>query len=180
MDELKPPDELACFGAQCDHGVCPLVVSWAKSAIIIGTWAAGGDEDQIALGIDGHDRPGVGGTAAKRLRFAIGNAIGWQRIPTPSQRAGARIIGADYAARHIRAVIIVDCGADDHEVVDDGWRRSHVIPASVIARYFAQTHLASLTEIGASCAGCGVNGHQPCVLGDLKDSAAARPASRAR
>src|SRR5882724_11384391 len=159
MDELKPPDELACFGAQCDHRVCPLVVPYAKSAIIIGTWAAGGDEDQIALGIDGHDGPGVGGAAAKRLRLAIGNTIGRQRIPTPSQRPGAHVIGADYAARHIRTVIIVDCRANNHEFVDDGWRRSHVIPASVIARYFAQTHLASLTEIGAWCAGCGVEGH---------------------
>src|SRR6266850_5507126 len=159
VHKLKSPDELTSFGAQCDHGVCPLVVSYAESAIVIGTWAAGGDEDQIALGIDGHDGPGIGGTAAKRLRFAIGNAIGGQRIPTPSQRTGARVIGTDHAARHIRAVIVVDCGTNDHEVVDDGWRRSHVIPASVIARYLAQTHLASLTEIRAGCAGCGVNSH---------------------
>ncbi len=76
MHKLKSPDELTRFGAQCDHGVCPLVVSYAESAIIIGTWAAGGNEDQIALGIDGHDGPGVGGAAAKRLRFPVGNAIG--------------------------------------------------------------------------------------------------------
>src|SRR5712671_6973191 len=174
VHKLKSPDELTSFGAQCDHGVCPLVVSYAESAIVIGTWAAGGNEDQIALGIDGHDGPGVGGAAAKRLRFAIGNAIGGQRIPTPSQRAGARVVGADHATRHIRAVIVVDCGTNDHEVIDDRWRRSHVVPAGVIARYFAQTHLASLTEIGAGGASRSVNGYQPRVLGDLEDSAVAR------
>src|SRR5258707_6709965 len=84
VHKLKSPDELTRFGAQCDHGVCPLVVSYAESAIIIGTWAAGGNEDQIALGIDGHDGPGVGGAAAKRPRFPVGNAIGGEGVPTPA------------------------------------------------------------------------------------------------
>src|SRR5258708_3902281 len=108
MYKLKSPNEFTGLGAQCDYGVCPLVVTYAQSAIVIGAWAAGRNEDEVALGVDGHDGPGIGGTAAKWLRLAIADAIGPQWIPTPSQRARAGVIGTHYAARHIRTVIIID------------------------------------------------------------------------
>ena len=57
MDDLEAPDELPGFSAQSDHGVGPLVVAGTQAAVIVGAGAAGGNEEQVAFGINRHDGP---------------------------------------------------------------------------------------------------------------------------
>ncbi len=60
VHELESPDEFSGLTTKGDDGIGPLVVSRTETAVIIGTGAASGDEDEVTFGINNHDRPGVG------------------------------------------------------------------------------------------------------------------------
>src|SRR5690242_299941 len=106
----------------------------------------------MPLGIDGHDGPDVRRTAAIGSDCGIrGSArfIRSDRIPAPAQRAGARVIRTEDAARHVDALIVVNGGTYDDEVIDDRRRRGHVIPTGAISWYVAQINLARFAEVCA-------------------------------
>src|SRR5216683_8408774 len=167
MHELESPSDLAGFRAQRYDGIGPLVVSGTQPAVVVGTRTPGGNKNQISRGVDGHDGPGIAGTAAEDLCILLwrcGRLVWRNRVPAPAEGAGACVISAHDAARHVDAVIVVDGGAHDDEVVDDRGRRSHVVPAGVIARYIAQTHLASFAKVRTGRAVHGIEGHQSRIL----------------
>src|SRR5580704_8146833 len=46
------------------------------------------------------------------------------RIPTPTELSRVHIIGPNNARRQVQALVVADGGPDDHQVADDGRRRS--------------------------------------------------------
>src|SRR5207244_8166971 len=115
---LKSPRDLARLRAQRDDRVRPSVVARALTAEIVGTRTAGWNEDEVTLGVDGHDGPRVRRARLRRDR-------GWPRIPGPSLRARPHGERADDAGWHAGAAVVVDRGPDDDDVVDDRRRRRH-------------------------------------------------------
>src|SRR5215472_364358 len=177
MNELKAPDELAGFATQGDHGVGPLVVARAKAAVVVGTGTPGRDKEQVARGIHGHDGPGVAAATAPGAVLAFrcrSGGIRGKRIPAPAESAGAGIIGTHDATGHVLAMVVVDRGADDYEIVDDGRRGSHVVPAWVVLEHVTEADLTGFAQVAAGCAGRGVHGDEAGVLRGLEDAAPAR------
>ncbi len=116
MDKLESPCESPGLGVERDHRISPLIVSGAQTAVVVGTGAAGGNQDKVTFRIDSHNRPGVRRAALPRL----GRIAGWVRrngIPAPAQSAGARVEGPYHAAGHIDATIIVNRRADHDNVI---------------------------------------------------------------
>src|SRR2546423_6811186 len=70
-------------------------------------------------------------------------------------------------------MIVVDCGANDHQIIDYRRRRSHVIPTGMVIRDFAQTDLAAVAEVRAGRAAGSIKRNQARVLRGLEYSAAA-------
>jgi hypothetical protein len=62
MDELESPLEDAGFGVERNYRVGPLVIAWSRAAIVVGACSSGWHEDEIALSIERHHRPCVGGS----------------------------------------------------------------------------------------------------------------------
>src|SRR4029077_16004371 len=89
VGDLDPPDELAGGRAQGDDGIGPPVVALSNAAEVVGAGAAGGGEDQTALWIDGHGRPGVARAGARS-----GLARPGDRVPGPAERARTTVEGA--------------------------------------------------------------------------------------
>src|SRR5215475_2146020 len=177
MNELESPYELAALSAQSHDGVGPLVVSRAHSSIVVGACTSRRYEEQIALDIHGHDRPCVACTAPPCCVVALRDRRGriwWKWIPAPAQSAGARVIGPNHAARHIHAVVVVNSRADDHQIIYDRGRRSHVIPARIIRLHIAQADLTGVAKIQTESTAQCVDRHQARILGGLKDSATTR------
>src|SRR5690606_38988595 len=128
VHDLEVPDDLAGFGAQRDDAVRIQVAAGAFAAVVVGRCAAGGDEDEAAFGVDGHDGPGVG-------RAGLGGGFGGpllvagvvrgarDRIPQPAQFAGAGVVGADRTALEVDRAVVANGGADDHGIAEDGGRR---------------------------------------------------------
>src|SRR5215469_4121570 len=167
MNELKAPDELAGFATQGDHGVGPLVVARAKAAVVVGTGTPGRDKEQVARGIHGHDGPGVAAATAPGAVLAFrcrSGGIRGKRIPAPAESARAGIIGTHDATGHVHAMVVVDRGADDYEIVDDGRRGSHVVPAWVVLEHVTEADLTGFAKVAAGCAGRGVHGDEAGVL----------------
>ena len=71
-------------------------------------------------------------------------------------------------------MIVVDGGADDNEIVNDGGWRSHVIPAGIVLENFAEANLAVLAEIGTGSARGSVDGDETGILRGLEDAAVAK------
>ena len=71
-------------------------------------------------------------------------------------------------------MIVVDGGAHDDEIVDDGGRGGHVIPARIVVKRVAEADLASFAEIGAGGAGGGIYGDEAGVLRGFENAATAR------
>src|SRR5215472_2587273 len=70
-------------------------------------------------------------------------------------------------------MIVVNRGADDDKVVNDGGRGSHVIPARVVLENVAQADYAVLPKIWAGGAGGGIHRHEAGVLRGFEDAAMA-------
>src|SRR5690242_2109747 len=178
MDELKAPNELPGFAAQGNNGVGPLVVAGAEAAVIVGAGAACGNKQQVTLLVHSHDRPSVAGAAAPRRGLAFRGCDGGicgKRIPTPTEHAGARVVGTDDAASHVHAMVVVNRGADHDEVINDGGRGSHVVPARVVLKNVAQADLAFFAEVGARGSSGRVYGDEASILSGFKDAATAGP-----
>src|SRR4029450_10222157 len=92
---------------------------------------------------------------ARRLRLARRD-----RIPAPTERAAARVVGADDTALEVGAAVVADRGADDDEPVDDRRRRRHLIAAVGVADLdlLGQIDLARATEVRARRPGRRVEG----------------------
>src|SRR5713101_812472 len=121
MHELESPSDFAGFRAQRYDGIGPLVVSGTQPAVVVGTRTPSGNKNQISLGVHDHDGPGIAGTAAKDfgiLLWRCGRLVRRNRVPTPAEGAGARVISAHHAARHVDAVIVVNGGAHDDEIIN--------------------------------------------------------------
>src|SRR6516225_4807801 len=177
MNELESPYELASFSAQSHDGVGPLVISRAQSSVVVGTCASCRYKKQIALDIHRHDGPCVARTAPPCCVVALRDRRGriWRKwIPAPAQGARASVIGPNHAARHIRAVIVVNSRANDHQIIYDRGRRSHVIPARIILLHIAQADLTGLPKIQTGSTAQSVDRHQARILGGLKNSATTR------
>ena len=55
------------------------------------------------------------------MKFGVGRILRhW--IPAPFELAGASIVGADFAAGGIGAIVVGDCRSNDHQSVDDRGR----------------------------------------------------------
>lgn len=176
MYQLESPNELAGFAAQSHDGIGPLVVTGTQAAVVVGAGAAGGDKEQVTLTIHRHDGPCVACTAAPGSTLAFRSCrigICGKRIPAPAKSARACIVGTHYAASHVHAMIVVNGGADDNEIVDDRGRGSHVIPARVVLEDIAKADYAVLAEVGAGRASGGVYSNKARVLSGLKDAAMA-------
>lgn len=177
MDDLKSPDEFAGFAAESDDRVGPLVVAGAQAAVVIGAGASCGNEEQVALLVDNHDGPGVASAAAPGRSLAFGSGSGricGKRVPAPSKSAGAGVISPHDATSHVRAMIVVNGGADDDQIVNNGGRRSHVIPTGVVLEDIAEADLTFLAEICAGCASSGIDSDKAGVLRGLEDATMAR------
>ena len=61
MHELKAPDELPGRSTQRYDRIGIRVRAWAQAAKMVGTRATCGNEDEIALGVDGKESPRIGG-----------------------------------------------------------------------------------------------------------------------
>src|SRR5439155_21613296 len=72
-----------------------------------------------------------------------------------------RVKSADDSAGHFRPRVVVNGRAYDHEIVNHGRRRSHVILAWNVARDIAQAHLASLAEVRTRIASGAVERDEP-------------------
>ncbi len=165
------------FAAQCDDGVGPFVVAGTEAAVVVRAGAASGDEEQVALGIYGHDGPSIARAAAPGRVFAFRRrrrGIGGERVPAPAKSARAGVVSAHNASGHVHSMIVVDGGADDDQVVNDGGRGSHVVPAGVVLQDVVEADLALLSEVGAGRAGCGIHRDEASVLCGLEDAAKAR------
>ena len=173
MHELKAPREFAGLRAQRHDRIRPFVVTGPAAAVIIGARAAGRHVYQVARLVDRHDGPRVGGAG-------LGRDIGRQRVPLPALGAGARVERADHAARHARAIVVVDRGADDDEAVDDHRRRRHVIQAGLILGDGAQADLSLRSEIAARRAGRRVESDQTRIERRLEQPSPARLARAPR
>src|ERR1700677_4920486 len=77
MHKLESPCDLSCFGMQRDDGVCPFIVARSQAAIVVRACASSWNKDEIASGVNCHDRPGVGGSCEPGFRriFRSGYAI---------------------------------------------------------------------------------------------------------
>src|SRR5207249_4495285 len=162
MHELKSPSDRSGFAMEGYDRIGPFVVAAPEPTEVIRAGAASWHEDEIALRIDGHDGPRVCSAGALlnvlliRLscRAATGSVLTSRRwrgigdwIPTPSKSARTHIKGAHDSGWHGSELIVVDGGADNDEIADDGRRRSHVIPAGAITRYVSQANLPRVAEI---------------------------------
>ncbi|HEX8835363.1 MAG TPA: hypothetical protein VF748_00375 [Candidatus Acidoferrum sp.] len=132
-----------------------------------------GTKSRSRWGVHGHDGPGVAGATAPGQAFAFGsrgNGIRGKRIPAPAESAAAGIIGAHHAASHVHAMIVINGRADNHEVVDDRGRGSHVVPAGFVLEHVTEAHLAGFAEVAAGSAGGGIYCDEAGVLRSLKDA----------
>src|ERR1700733_2996355 len=146
MDQLKSPGDFPGPGMKGNDRVRPLIITGTQSAVIIRAGASRRNEDQIALLVDGHDRPGV---RSARVPGFCRISIWRDRIPTPPQRAGACVEGAHDAAGHNGTRVVIDRGADDDEVVDHSRRRGAVIPTRPESGSIAEAYLALFAKISA-------------------------------
>ena len=62
VDNLESPHEFSARGSERNNAVRVLVVTGAQAAIEIRRCAAGWNQDQIVLCVNGHGRPGIGRT----------------------------------------------------------------------------------------------------------------------
>src|SRR2546430_806236 len=108
MDQLKSPSNFTSFSPQGDNGICPFVVAGTQAAVIVRAGAAGGDEDEVTLWINRHDGPGVGRSAAPCFGGSTSGGIRRNWIPTPAQRARARVKCAHHTGGHVHATVIVN------------------------------------------------------------------------
>ena len=76
-------------------------------------------------------------------------------------------------------MVVVDGRAHDGEIVDDGRRGGHVIPAGIVSGNVAKADLPVLAEIGAGSAGRGVHRDEAGILCGLEDPSVARLLRRA-
>src|SRR5215470_15270563 len=171
MDKLESPNKFAGFAAQCDYRVGPLVIAGAQAAVVIRTGASSGDEEQVAFLVHNHNGPGVSGTAAPARAFAFSCGSGGIRrkgIPAPTKSAGARVVSADDSASHIHAMIVVNGRADHDEIVNDGGRGSHVIPAGIVMEDVPQADLTFFAKIGTGRAADSIHCNKTRVLRGLE------------
>src|ERR1700693_956820 len=110
MNELESPYKLASFCAQRHDGVGPSVISRSQSTVIVRTGTSRRYKNQVPIEVHGHDGPCVACAAAPSFALALlsRRRIRRKRIPAPTQHAGARVISAYHAARHVHAMIVVD------------------------------------------------------------------------
>ena len=102
------------------------------------------------------------------------------RVPSPAQFAGAGVVGAHDAARHIHGAVVGDRRTGDHQIADDRGRgRDFVIAAKLRAVDDAasQIDLAVRSEIAARLAGLAVERDQARVDGALEDAKRQGPAA---
>ena len=126
VDDLEAPYQLAGGGSQGHDRVRPPVVALARTAPVVGTRAAGRDEDEPALRVDGEGRPGIAGSGARR-----GPARPWDRVPGPAERAGAGVEAPHDAPLHVDGPIVADGRPDDDHVTADRGGRGHLVVAEV-------------------------------------------------
>ena len=101
----------------------------------------------------------------------------WARDPLEHDALALELVNVEAlrnAAGHVDAMIVVDGGADDNEIVNDGGWRSHVIPAGIVLENFAEANLAVLAEIGTGSARGSVDGDETGILRGLEDAAVAK------
>src|SRR5215813_7790248 len=147
MHDLKSPHEFTSSCAQCDNGVGPLVVAFAATTVVIGSGAAGGNEDEVAFGIDRNRRPGIPTTCVRRRGLRPRN-----RIPGPAQFAGASVERTHNATSGLNLPVVGNGGTYNHEISRDRRRGSHLIaarPLGLGSRVAIEVNLAPRAEISA-------------------------------
>src|SRR4051812_465081 len=114
MYGLKRPQQLACGCLERHYGVRVAIVTGAETAVEIGRGATCGDEDHVAVDIDGHWRPCVSGAR-----------LAWRRrIPTPFRLAGLKLEGANNTTLRLGTAVIADGGTHNDGAAHNCWRRS--------------------------------------------------------
>ncbi len=178
MHGLEMPDAFAGIGAQCDNGIGEQVVAEPLATVVIGTGAAGGDENEIAGGIDCNDGPGVGGAGVcgAAVLPGIGSGRTWilrDGIPRPLESSGDDIESANFAARFVCPAVVLDAGTNDQQVSgDDRRRRFFVISESTRrdAQSMPQIEGSVVAEIRTKLTGRGIHGDQAGVDGREKNA----------
>ena len=184
MHGLEVPHDLAARRVERDDGACIVIaaIRITRRAVETHLRVAGRDKHEVALGIGGEHRPGVGGRA---LIGAIGQGarrLRRHRIPGPQQCPTVRVECAHDTGGHIGAHVLGDTPADDHPIADD--RRGHrhaVIARERVPEVCPQVHRACGTEVRAPLAIFRIERNEARVLRGGEDAAGAgRPIGSAR
>ncbi len=130
MHGLKRPHYLPRRSREGRDGVGVAVVAQPHRAVVVRRRAPGRNEHEVALGIAGQHRPGVGAagvSAQLPAPGAIGRVAGLlrNRIPAPAERTGPGIVGPHLAAGRRGAAVVVDGRPRDDQAVHHQRRRSH-------------------------------------------------------
>src|SRR6267154_4787056 len=172
MNGMEAPNKFAGGSAESDDGISPLVVASAKSAEIIRAGAAGGNENQIVLGIYAQRGPGI---ACSSVR--IGDVGPGDGIPGPAHFAGASVQCADDAATNVYFPVIGDGRTGNHQIVGDGGSGGDLITAAPFGSgggVGGEIEDASGSKISARLAGLCVEGDEARIESAEENTQSAR------
>lgn len=166
MRGLEVPADLSGRRIHRNHRRAVFVVQrGALAAEKVRCGVAGGQVNQIELGVKGHGRPDVGRAARvgrPRRRRAGNSRIPW--IPGPYQRAAVYIESAHHARRFTGGKVICHPAAHHHPIAGHQRGGGLLIVAGLdFAHVDRQIHATAVAEIGAGLAGVSVKRYQPRV-----------------
>ena len=122
MDGLEVPAGLTGRSVERDDGARVVVEAVPVAAVVVRRSVSGRHVDQAEFGVEGQNRPGVGRSASVPVgRLDLG-VVGGDRVPGPDERAGARVVRPNDAARCVLPPVVEHHGADDDDVSRDEGR----------------------------------------------------------